>query len=165
MALLAVVIKRTSGIQADKFAEKYLFNPLGIRKFDWKRGKKDGRPDCCGSLFLRPRDMVKIGMILNMVKWKNRRIVSEKWIKESTSNYINIPNSMLVIYGYLWLLMKRYCNGKKIIGIIANGLGSQFIVIIPEYDLVVVIAGGNENNGMHEMPLNMIALNVLAPIM
>lgn len=166
MALLAGVIKKSTGIHANKFAEKYLFGPLGIKKFDWKNSRNDGQPDCSGSLFLRPRDMVKIGLlILNNGKYKNRQIVSEKWIKESTFRQIDVPNSILGGYGYLWWLVKRQYNGKEINGIIANGLGSQFIVIFPEYNLVVVTTGGNENNGKHEAPLNLVALNILAPIM
>lgn len=31
----------------------------------------------------------------------------------------------------------------------ANGWGSQFILLFPELDMVVVTTGGNQENGMH----------------
>ncbi len=33
--------------------------------------------------------------------------------------------------------------------IVANGWGSQFIVIFPRLDMVLVTTGGNDDNGRH----------------
>ena len=52
--LLGGVIHKATGMQADTFAEKHLFTPLGIRTYDWSTfGKKDGYPNLAGSLWLR----------------------------------------------------------------------------------------------------------------
>jgi len=74
--LLGGIIKNTSGRYADKFAEKYLFGPLGITDYDWYK-HPDGTVFTNGDLLLRPRDMAKIGyMMLRKGKWKGKEIVS-----------------------------------------------------------------------------------------
>jgi len=61
--LLGGIIKNTSGLHADKFAEKYLFGPLGIVNYAWHR-HPDGTINTQGGLGLTPRDMAKIGYLL-----------------------------------------------------------------------------------------------------
>jgi len=50
----------------------------------------DGTIQTDGGLYLRPRDMAKIGyMVLQKGQWRGRQIVSQEWIAESTQTYIN----------------------------------------------------------------------------
>lgn len=53
----AAVLKRVTGLNADEFAQRYLFKPLGIRDADWRYRSPDGLPETGGGLFLTPRDM------------------------------------------------------------------------------------------------------------
>lgn len=96
--LLGGIIRNTSGLYADKFAEKYLFGPLGISDYRWGR-HPDGTINTQGGLSLRPRDMAKIGyLFLKDGKWKGRQIVSQKWVSESTKGHI--PAYYGLGYGY-----------------------------------------------------------------
>ena len=138
--LLGEVLKKTSGLSADKFAEKYLFDPLGISDRDWFI-YPNGAIDTGGGLFLRPRDMAKIGyMMLNDGKWQHKQIVSTHWVKESTKNQVHQTGSWFVSpgYGYQWRLSERKMMGKSIRTFYAAGLGGQYIFIFPPLDLVVV---------------------------
>ena len=81
--ILGGVIQNTSNLYADQFAEMFLFKPLGIRKFDWWK-HQDGAIRTDGGLRLRPRDMAKIGLLfLQNGRWKDRHILSERWVTES----------------------------------------------------------------------------------
>jgi len=152
MTLLAGIIKQATGMHADAFADKYLFKPLGIKKYDWDINRKNGYPDCGGSLMLRPRDMAKIGLlVLNKGKWENKQIVSEAWIEESTKVYIESEE-----YGYLWWLAWHSIEGHDVRVIFANGWGSQFIFIFPDLDMVMVTTGNNEDNGKHIVPMRVL---------
>jgi CubicO group peptidase (beta-lactamase class C family) len=158
--LLAGVIKQASGLYADKFAEKYLFEPLGITTYRWDYGKWQGHPLMDGSLALRPRDMAKIGqMVLDRGKWHGVQVVSSRWIEESTASHIEAggPDD----YGYLWWRASALFDGRMVKGVFASGIGSQFIFILPEYDLVVVTTGGNDDNSMHLAPLKMFPAYIL----
>ena len=46
--------------------------------------------------------------------------------------------------------------------VFANGWGSQFIILFPELDLVVVTTGGNQENGKH-LAIGEILLRELIP--
>ena len=138
--LLGEVLKKTSGLSADKFAEKYLFDPLGISDHDWII-YPNGTIDTGGGLFLRPRDMAKIGyLMLNDGKWKHKQIVSKQWVKESTKLQVHQTGSWFgsTGYGYHWRLSERKMIGRNIRTFYAAGLGGQYIFIFPPLDLVVV---------------------------
>jgi len=144
--ILGAVIKAKTGMYADEFAEKYLLTPLNIKSYNWDILKQDGFPCMGGSLKLRPRDMAKIGlMVLNKGKFDNQQIVSQYWIKESTSvkTKTHIKGDS---YGYHWWNIEFKSNGITYETIWANGLGSQFVYIIPEINAVIVTTGFNYEN-------------------
>lgn len=153
MQLIAGIIKNTTGLKADEFAGKYLFGPLGIKKYDWNYNRQNGNPLMTGALALKPRDMLKIGLLVkDKGVFNGRRIVSEGWIEQSTKSQINVDN--IFDYGFLWWIGKsQTAPGLNII--IANGWGSQFIIILPEYDIVVVTTGANNEMEKHFLPLKM----------
>jgi hypothetical protein len=141
--MLGLIIKFTSGLYADDFAHENLFFPLGIVRYKWDIFKNKGYPLCGGSLWLRPRDMGKIGLlVLNRGIWQGKRLISEEWITASVTGHIQtgIDNDK---YGYQWWI-SEITSGKSAYRLIwANGLGSQFIFIFPDLDMVMVTTGGN----------------------
>jgi CubicO group peptidase (beta-lactamase class C family) len=148
--LLAGILHRATGMQAEAFAEEALFRPLGIETWDWGYLKTDGFNLMDGSLQLLPRDMGKIGqMVLDGGRWAGRQIVQEDWIRASTRHHLDAGDGPEG-YGYLWWLMEATGpGGEPVPAAFANGWGSQFIVVFPTLDLVVVTTGGNEYNGKH----------------
>ena len=140
--LLSGVIHRVSGMYPDRFAEEYLFGPLGISDYDWSYGETNGHRLMDGSLHLRPRDMLKIGvMVLQDGSWNGDRVVSPEWVSASVSPHIAVDE--IFDYGYLWWLTDTY--GTEVY--LASGWGSQFIAVIPEFDTVIVTTGGNDDTG------------------
>ena len=158
--LLAGIMKSATGVHIDEFAEKHLFQPLDITKYAWTE-QKDGLPHAGGGLSIRPRDMAKIGWIyLNGGKWNGQQIVSENWIKDSVKSYFKVP--MIGTYGYSWLKRKMTLNGKIIELISAQGYGGQYIIIVPEYDTVIVMTAGNY--GIPDSSENRISKYILPAI-
>ena len=147
--LLSGVLVHSTGMSPEEFAREYLFEPLGIRRWDWS-GMADGQHRLMdGSLWLRPRDMAKIGMlVLNGGAWEGRRIISEDWIKASTTPHIT-TGEFLGEYGYLWWIGSLPTSMGLERVILANGWGSQFIALFPDRDMVIVTTGANEYNGKH----------------
>ena len=89
-----------------------------------------------GGLWINTRDEARFGyLILRRGKWKDRRIISENWIKMATT-----PAAIGPDYGYLWWLntkRKQYPSAPAT-SFAALGYGSNTIWIDPEHDLVVV---------------------------
>lgn len=144
--ILGAIIKIKTGLFADEWAEKYLFNPLKITHFDWSVFKQNDYPCMGGSLQMLPRDMAKIGMlVLNRGRFEGQQIVSEEWIKESTSvkTKTHIEGDD---YSYLWWNISLHSGKSTHKTIWANGWGSQFIYIIPDLNVVIVTTGANYEN-------------------
>ena len=138
--VLGAILKNKTGLYANDFADKYLFGPLGISEFSWQQGP-NGMVYTSGGdrgLWLRPRDMAKIGLLfLNKGNWKGRQIVSSEWVNESTKSHVNAFFAGSE-YGYQWWRGEK-AIGKRTIGVFyAAGHGGQYIFVCPSLDLVAV---------------------------
>lgn len=138
--VLGAVIKNKTGVNANVYAEKYLFNPLNISEFSWQQGP-DGVVYTCGGekgLWLKPRDMAKIGFLyINNGNWKGQQIVSSEWVKESTAAHVNAFFAGSE-YGYQWWRGEKVIGTKSIKVFYAAGHGGQYIFVCPSMDLVAV---------------------------
>jgi CubicO group peptidase (beta-lactamase class C family) len=147
---LAKLVENKSSMKIKDFADKYLFQPLQITKYEWRCW--DGAcnlPRADGGLFLRPRDMAKLGyLFLNNGKWNGQQLISPQWIKEATTTYID--ETILggdIGYGYQWWKYSFWLGGdKNVSAFAADGWGGQRIFVIPALDLVVVFTAGMFHN-------------------
>lgn len=125
--LVSGVIQKVSGKTEEQFGRDYLFGPLGITDFRWDH-HADGSTFGAFGLWLRPRDMARIGlMVARGGVWEGRRIVSAGWLAESV-----VARNDEGDYGYYWWL--RPGNA-----FMAEGHGGQIIYVSKAQDLVVVI--------------------------
>jgi hypothetical protein len=145
--LLGKIVRIISGKRIDKWAEEKLFEPLGITDYYWKE-TPNGEMDTEGGLYLKAEDLVKIGsLFLNNGKWNGEQIVSENWVKESTSPIVNDVNpneESKTGYGYQWWVPKHKNGISEIFA--GNGFGGQYLMMSPEYNLIVVFNGWNIND-------------------
>jgi CubicO group peptidase (beta-lactamase class C family) len=153
--LLGWILKNTTGMHADKYAEQHLFNHLSIDNYFWVK-RRDGFPCVHGGLFLTARDMAKIGsLVLNEGKWQGKQIVSKNWIHESTRKHIKANNQDMG-YGYQWWNINYPLNGKTLYAILAIGADPQKIIIIPELRTIIVTTGSFTFIEASKSPLRMI---------
>ena len=135
--LLSAIISKATGMSTYNFANKYLFQPLGIRNVYWEKDKK-GINFGGGNLFMTTQDLAKIGYLyLNNGIWDGEIIISKSWIEESLkSRYKWIYGFH---YGYLWYTRteKSEESGKEVITYSASGYGGQKVFVIPELDIVM----------------------------
>jgi CubicO group peptidase (beta-lactamase class C family) len=162
--LLGQIVLKASGIRADKFAERNLFEPLGITDFYWSKLPHEVM-QTGGGLFMRPRDMAKIGqLMLDGGRWRGKQIVSEAWLSESTKTRIDaskIPTAAMAQgYGYQWWIDSLKSGDEAVKSFSARGRGGQFIVVIPERRIVVVITCAVDNPLLFQ-PLEMIERHIL----
>ena len=80
--LISGIIEAASGLSLKHFAEEYLFDRLGIYDYQWETAS-DGLAFGAFGLWLKPRDMAKIGkLIVENGSWNGEQIVSLVWIDE-----------------------------------------------------------------------------------
>ena len=138
--LLGGILKNASGRYVDELAREYLFEPLGIDNWEWVTDD-DGTRHTGGGLRIRPRDLAKLGQVmLDGGVWRGRRVLSESWIRESTSRYLTTvrPEGEFG-YGYQWWLARHRVAGHTFETFTGRGYGGQRIEVIPELSLVVVL--------------------------
>lgn len=137
MHLLSAIITRTTGMSAMAFAQKHLFEPLGIKEVFWPSDPQ-GINHGWGDLQMHPLDMAKIGYLyLNKGEWNDTQILSPDWVEESTQKQISLAKGEMR-YGYGW-----WISGGKFSGMYAAvGRGGQRIFVRPEEDIVVVVTAG-----------------------
>lgn len=154
--LLAGVLEQATGQTAEAFARENLWQPLGIESADWSAGRRGREVRCDGSLRLRPRDMAKLGqLVLDRGVWGGRQVVSDAWIAEATREHAS--DGGMERYGYLWWLTPP---SSPVPAVFANGIGSQFVLVIPALEMVIVTTGGNQENGQHLAPLELLAMRL-----
>jgi CubicO group peptidase (beta-lactamase class C family) len=138
--LLAHIFQKATGQDVEEYAAKYLFAPLGIADYFWKRAPR-GLPDTQGGLYLQAHDLAKIGyLFLKNGVWEGKQIVPPAWVKDSLSPSTTVSAVTGVKYGFAWWL---YPYHKTLLAYVGLGFGGQKLIVIPEHDLVVVFTGWN----------------------
>lgn len=161
--LLAGIIKKSTGDHADVFAEKHLFNPLGITNYFWRK-QSDGLCNAAWGLSLRPRDMAKIGQLfLDNGKWKGNQVISADWVSASTTTFPGTERDNDG-YGYQWWTTKYTINNVERWTFSAAGNGGQYIFVIPDMNAVVVFTGGNYAPRNQHQPFVFLR-NIILPAM
>lgn len=123
-----------------------LMAPLEISAIEFIQ-TPTGLPNGGGGFYFRTRDMVKFGqLLLDNGTWKGERIVSETWISESLVARTDIEwlepdywDWQLAGYGYQWWIGFYEVDGRVVDAWVAWGFGGQWVVAIPELELVVAI--------------------------
>jgi len=127
--LVSGIFMERMGVTLEAYADQHLFGPLGIRDHHWEK-HADGLSFGAYGLWLRPRDMARIGqMVLQGGEWEDRQIVPSSWLEESTRVYANGN------YGYYWWVL---AEGEVYY---ASGDGGQKIFVDEREDLVIVLTG------------------------
>lgn len=152
--ILTGILAKATGRSVLDFAGENLFEPLGItvaqnitfhskeeqmafyKATDMSVWVADPSGVNAGGwgLTLSPMDMAKIGeLIRNGGVYDGTRIVSEKWVRESTSEQSRWAEQDFP-YGYLWWVL-----GQEH-GCAAMGDGGNVIYVSPDQNMVVAIA-------------------------
>ena len=155
-ATLAGVLQKAAGMPADKFAQKYLFDPLGIKTAQWSYSSL-GLPLTGGGINFTSRDLLKLAQLyLNGGEWQGKPIVSRPWVERSTAPHAQIDDG--IDYGYFyWLRSFGPKDGKQVPAFYMNGNGGNKALVFRDLDLAVVITTTNYNTrGMHEQTDHML---------
>ncbi len=136
--LLTAVLEKAVSSDIFSFINENLYIPLHIKSGPWWRsrcgiayscaeaGEGNGGPNERPSN-LTAREMLSIGQLfLQKGIYEDKRIVSEKYVKEAT-----LPSKCNPDYGYLWWLGKDYYG--------CRGFGGQNITVMPEQNQIFVI--------------------------
>jgi CubicO group peptidase (beta-lactamase class C family) len=147
--LLGGIIRNTTGMPLMDFFQQYYAGPLDIRDYHMNL-MPTGDAYMGGGIYLRPRDMLKLGQLyLDGGIWNGKRVLSAAWVKRSTTQYSFFPASDYAPghgYGYTWHLFRTTVGDHSYDEYMAQGNGGQLVMVVPELDLAAVITAGNYSN-------------------
>jgi CubicO group peptidase (beta-lactamase class C family) len=156
--LLADALVRSNGKTLLQLARDDLFGPLGVTAVEWGTDLR-GRELPFAGLRLRPRDMLKMGRLVNdRGRWNGHQVVPEAWIAESTAPQIQAGVPLLFAghapasYGYQWWTGNVKWRDRQLDWAAAIGNGGQRIFVVPALDLTVVLTAGD----YHQMPIQLV---------
>lgn len=136
--LLSGIISETTGMNELEYANKSLFEPLGISNVIWPSDPQ-GNNHGWGDLHLTPHDMAKFGYLyLNNGTWDGKQIVPAEWVAKSTQTQAISEDGKADGYGYQWWIPIDDLPARYE----ARGRGTQLITVVPEKNLIVVTTGG-----------------------
>jgi CubicO group peptidase (beta-lactamase class C family) len=134
--MLSHVLQQSTGMRADQYAQRFLFDRIGITEARWWRDRSGHTLTyCCADL--KARDFAHFGQLfLGRGVYDGRRTISESWVAQSIA-----PSRSSDDYGFQWWLPGNWDDRLPPDTYAAIGVDGQYIYIIPSLDLVVVRLG------------------------
>lgn len=139
--LVGGVVRNATKTWLAALFERDIAAPLGFRDYHLDLAP-NGEFYLGGGAYLRPRDLLKLGQVyLDGGTWHGKRIVSRSWVERSTTCQVYVQSRCAD--GYDWHLNELQAGGRAYREYEANGNGGQFLIVLPELDVVVVFTAGN----------------------
>lgn len=137
--MLSAIVQRATGYTVLELLGERIFAPMGITVADWELS-----PDgiCTGGwgLRLQAESQAKLGiLLLGGGAWQGKQLVSRKWVEVATSKQVesNLKSTPADDgnQGYCFQIWRCKWPGA----FRADGAYGQYVVCVPDADLVVVI--------------------------
>ena len=145
--LLAFIVESATGQSVNEYTSEKLWKPMGAKhpalwNTDTKRG--DEKAFCC--INSNARDFARLGKLyMNQGNWNGTQLLDSNYVKEATSvsNLLDEDGNKNINYGYqFWI-----ANRKGLDVYYTRGLWGQYVICIPEKDMIIVRLG--RNYGFH----------------
>ena len=145
---LANAIATKSGKSIGQFFEQHLKGPLEMQDIDWGGGRF---VSFAGNVSTTCRDGARLGHLwANRGSWKGQKLISDQYFQEATTAAFPMANAG---YGYNFWLNVAYSRARRVgLSFAAMGANGQYIVIIPELQLVVTSYGNDPQGQMSGAP-------------
>lgn len=119
------------------WAQRRFYGPLGITNFKWQSQPGGLLPEGAARMYLRPRDMLKVGITyLQKGIWDGQQVVPQSWVEKCFTVQAT-PDAG----DYSHFFWHRTVGGVSYLS--ADGDGGNFINIFPEQNMVIVFTQGN----------------------
>ncbi|MDO4972061.1 MAG: serine hydrolase [Bacteroidales bacterium] len=139
--LLSAIVQRVTGKTMMQLLNQRVFGPMGIKDAEWEQSP-DGINTGGWGLRLSAESQAKVGqLLLQKGMWNGKQLVSKKWVEEASSRQVQpyekgtAAHTKSPGYGYQIWMAERPGSFR------ADGALGQYVVVIPDKDMVVLING------------------------
>lgn len=136
--MLSAIVQQVTGMKTLDYLKIKLFNPMGIEVVNWEESPEGINTGGWG-LHIQSESLAKIGQLwLDGGLWQGQRLISQEWIQEMSSKQADGGDFG---YGYqTW--MCAYPGAVR-----ADGALGQYVIVVPEKDVVIVLTEASFTNG------------------
>ena len=132
--LLSVALMRRTGIPTDDYARRFLFEPLGITDFRWRKDPQGAAIGGFG-LYMHTRDMARLGQLyLQHGKWGDRQLVPNEWV-----DHVFAPKVDMSIPGFRYSDFWWSIPSKRAYMMV--GFNRQVVMVLPDQNIVAAMTG------------------------
>jgi len=142
---LGTIFRNRTGADIFQAFKSRIADPLRMEDFDIKDKRntyvQEDYSMHPGYRFrISARDLARFGLLyLHGGRWDGRQLISEDWVRESTSSHSKAETSVTKSgYGMLWWVAIRSDRGIPIGAYTASGNGGQRLTVLPSLNTVVV---------------------------
>lgn len=156
--LLSAAFQRANPEGIHAYLKRKLFAPMQITRSSWQRDP-EGTPMGGFGLSLAAYDLTKLGQLyLQDGLWEGQQLLPTAYVREATAKQIDNSTGVTVDWqaGYGFQFWRNAFGGFR-----ADGMHGQYIVVLPEKALVVVMTSKLRNM---QIPLTAIAQRLLPAV-
>ena len=136
--MLSAIVQKVTGMKVLDYLKIKLFNPMNVSVVNWEESPEGVNTGGWG-LHIQSESLAKVGqMWLDGGVWNGQQLVSRKWITQMSTRQANGGD-----YGYgfqTW--MCAYPGAVR-----ADGALGQYVIVVPEKDVVIVLTEASFTNG------------------
>jgi CubicO group peptidase (beta-lactamase class C family) len=141
--ILAEILEKATGKTLSEYFSEKVWQKVGARKpAFWNLDREGGLEKAFSAFYSNARDFARLGKLyLDSGRWEGQQIVPEDFVICSAQP-VKVEDRFGEVvdwYGYQWWLGEH--NGKPFFS--ARGMRGQYILVVPEDDLIVVKLGHN----------------------
>ena len=129
-------LSNMTGENIRTWAQTNFYGKLGITDYKWQSQPGGQYPEGAARMYMRPRDMLKIGItLLDDGKWKGEQVIPLEYVQKIEKVQTR-PDAGDYSYHFWHRNLNRvpfYC---------AEGDGGNYINVIPQQNMVIVITQG-----------------------
>lgn len=162
VVLTGDILDKTVPKGLENYAEKKLFQPLGITNYKWQFTPQQ-KPSLAGGLRMRVLDFAKFGQLYkNNGVWNGKNIIDKNWIKKSFTNYFTNDQDFEG-YGYLFWRKVYKVGDRSFEAYQSSGNGGNKIIIFTEIPVVIVVTAKAYNKPYAHIQTDKIVQEYLLP--
>lgn len=142
--LLSAIVQKATGMKVLDYLKEKIFDDMRITEVEWEESPEGYNTGGWG-LHIQPESLAKFGLLLsNNGNWNGKQLVPAKWVKAMTSSQ---QKTYACDYCYqTW--RAEYPGSFR-----ADGALGQYILMVPEKDVVVVITECTMIDGIRQRNL------------
>jgi len=166
MNLAGGMLARRCGASLTELFDRLLARPLEMGVYHTNL-MPTGKAYAGGGLRLTARDFLKFGqLMLDDGEWNGRRIFDPGWARRALERRFDVPfHGRVEGYGYGWWRFDYEVAGRRLPAFYAGGNGGNYILGIPDLDLVVVFQAANYGQSvMHETKYDYVPQYILRSV-